>query len=60
MKATITGNPGLIVIVDDLMEHGSTVREACRALQVAGAQQVASLTLAKNRTGTREYAFDEN
>ena len=60
MKATITGNPGLIVIVDDLMEQGSTVREAGRALQVAGAQRIASLTLAKNRTGTRRYAFDEN
>ena len=60
MEAMITGNPGLIVIVDDLMARGSTVREAGRALRAAGAQRIASLALAKNRTGTREYAFDEN
>lgn len=60
MEATITGNPGLIVIVDDLMAHGSTVREADRALRAAGAQQIASLTLAKDRTGTRGYVFDEH
>ena len=58
MSAAITGNPGLVVVVDDLMRHGSTVREASRALREAGALRTASVTLVKNPTGTRGYKFD--
>jgi predicted amidophosphoribosyltransferase len=48
---------GLVLVLDDLMEDGSTVREATRALGAAGAMGVASLTLAKDRKGTRRYQF---
>ena len=58
MSASIVGDPGLIVVVDDLMAQGSTVREASRALREAGAQRTASVTLAKDRTGTRRYRFE--
>ena len=57
MSASIVSDPGLIVVVDDLMAQGSTVREANRALREAGALRVASVTLVKDRTGTRRFAF---
>ena len=43
MSAAITGNPSLVVVIDDLMRHGSTVREASRALREAGALRTASV-----------------
>ena len=58
MSASVTGDPSLVVVVDDLMRHGSTIREASRALREAGVLQTASVTLVKNRTGTRGYKFD--
>jgi len=48
---------GSILAIDDLMRHGSTVSEAARALRSAGAKDAHSLTLVKERTGTRGYAF---
>ena len=57
MSAAIASDPELIVVVDDLMAHGSTVREASRALREAGALRIASVTLVKDRTGTRKYWF---
>ena len=57
MSASIASDPGLIVVVDDLMAHGSTVREASRALRDAGAVRTASVTLVKDRTGTRRFVF---
>ena len=58
MLATPPSDPSLIVVVDDLMGQGSTVREASRALRAAGALQVCSVMLSKNIKGTREYPFD--
>ena len=58
MSASIVSDPGLILVVDDFMAHGSTVREASRALRKAGAQRTASVTLAKDRTGTRRFRFE--
>ena len=58
MSASVTGDPRLVVVVDDLMRHGSTIREASRALREVGALRTASVTLVKNRTGTRGYKFD--
>lgn len=58
MSASIVSDPDLIVVVDDLMAHGSTVRESNRALREAGAQRTASVTLAKDRTGTRGFRFE--
>lgn len=48
---------GLVLVIDDLMRHGSTIAEANRALTVGGAAKVASLSLVKERTGTRRYQF---
>ena len=58
MSASILSEPDLIVVVDDLMAHGSTVREASRALREAGALRIASVTLAKDRTGTSRFVFE--
>jgi predicted amidophosphoribosyltransferase len=48
---------GLILVIDDLMRHASTIEEAARALVDGGASSVASLSLVKERTGTRRYQF---
>lgn len=48
---------GLVLVLDDLMRDASTVNEAARALTEAGAGTVTSLTLVKERTGTRGYRF---
>ena len=58
MSGSLVGDPDLIVVLDDLMRDGSTVREASRALREAGARKVGSVTLVKDRTGTRRYVFD--
>ena len=49
---------GSVLIIDDIMGHGSTVNEACRALRAAGFSTVMSLTLVKDVFGTRGYSFD--
>lgn len=56
MRADLDGG-GLILIIDDLMRDASTVNEAVRALTGAGATGTTSLTLTKERTGTRNYQF---
>jgi len=57
MEASLQVAQRRVLIIDDLMRHGSTVREAARALRAAGADRVYSLTLAKEHTGTRGYRF---
>ncbi len=47
-----------VVIIDDLMRHGSTLKEATRALRQAGAAAVISIGLVKNYKGTKGYEFD--
>ena len=47
-----------VLLLDDTMAHGSSVREACRALGAAGASRVYSLTMAKDASGRRGYDFD--
>lgn len=47
-----------VLLLDDTMAHGSSVREACRALTAAGASLVYSLTMAKDASGRRGYDFD--
>lgn len=47
-----------VLVIDDLMRDGSTLREAVRALRAAGAKRAYGLILAKERTGTRGYQFD--
>lgn len=58
MSASIRTSPGFIVVVDDLMRDGSSVREASRALRAAGAVAIGSVSLVKNIRGTRKYVFD--
>ncbi len=45
-----------VLVVDDLMRYGDSVREASRTLQTAGTTEVMALVLAKDLTGTRSYA----
>ncbi len=59
MRASTSGERGLIVLVDDLMGQGDTVREASRALREAGAVRVGAVVLAKDVTGTRKYKFPD-
>ena len=48
---------GSVLVLDDLMRHGSSVREAGRALLARGAREVLALVLAKDLQGTGGYAF---
>ncbi len=48
---------GSVLVVDDLMRHGSSIREASRALRERGATDVLALVLAKDLVGTGGYAF---
>ena len=58
-RGTMRADPanGPILVLDDLMGHGSSVREAARALKAAGASEVMAFVLSKNRKGTKEFAF---
>ena len=57
----VVGNsPERVLVVDDLMGYGDSVREAGRALQKSGTTDVTALVLAKDRTGTRGYASPED
>ncbi|MCB0326406.1 MAG: ComF family protein [Bdellovibrionales bacterium] len=38
-----------ILLIDDVVTSGATIKEACKILQKAGAQKVTALTLAKKR-----------
>lgn len=58
MRASLDHDPDLVVVVDDLMGHGSSIREASRALRAAGAVSVGSVALVKNIRGTLKYKFN--
>ena len=49
--------PSSVLVIDDLMRHGSSLREAARALHKQGASNVMALVLAKDLKGTRRYVF---
>ena len=53
--SAVLGDQGIVLVLDDLMRDASTMHEANRALRSAGATGVASLTLVKERTGTRQF-----
>ena len=48
-----------VLIVDDLIRYGASMREASRALQAAGTAEVVALVLTKDRKGTESYVSQE-
>ena len=55
-RETVAGKR--VIVVDDLMRHGSSLKEANRVLSAAGASGVVSIALVKNYKGTNGYEFD--
>lgn len=54
----VVGNsPERVLVVDDLIGYGDSVRETSRALQAGGTTEVMALVLSKNLKGTRSYKF---
>ena len=53
----VGNSPERVLVVDDLMGYGDSVREASRALQAGGTTEVMALVLSKNLKGTRSYKF---
>ena len=49
--------PRSVLVVDDLMGYGSSIREAVRALREKEATEVMALVLAKDVKGTQRYKF---
>ena len=57
MSVSLQWEHRLIVVIDDFMRHADTLREANRALRVAGANSVGAVTLIKDIKGTSRYKF---
>lgn len=57
MSVSLQREHRLIVVIDDFMRHADTLREANRALRVAGAKRVGAVTLIKGIKGTSKYKF---
>ena len=58
MACDARGADRTVLIVDDLMGHGSSVKEAARALRAAGFGRVFSLVMVKKAEGTQGYSFN--
>lgn len=52
-------NGGNVVIIDDIVTTGSTLKECARMLYAAGASQVTALVLAVNQYGINYWRADE-